>query len=208
MVKLTGPVPSVAEVVEQFAWLGSALRSSPRGDPGLYYCTPFIKHGETTSSLGKLPSTGLTCQIDFALEKQPCDNNLTDQGQCWHDMFWNPVIVRGYPTSRRSTATDTGLEMPLNMMARIVRADCAISFASKWYLKGFSSMLVLAGQRAADNVYLWHHVYNSAGDHVSYFDEQKSTLSSVGPVALSDLENSRHVVGWCSDVKLYAGKIH
>jgi hypothetical protein len=91
--------------------------------------------------------------------------------------------------------------MPLNMMAKLIRTSYIIPFDSTWYLKGFSSMLALAERR--DDVLLWHHIYDRAGGRVSYFDHRGS---SPMVVAVSELKNARHVVGWCPDVKLYAGK--
>ena len=91
--------------------------------------------------------------------------------------------------------------MPLNMMARMVGTSYVVPFSLTWYLKGFSSMLALAERR--DDVLLWHYIYDRDGRHVSYFD-----CKAISPIkiAVSELQSARHVVGWCSDVKLYTGE--
>jgi hypothetical protein len=199
VVEALGPAPSVAEIAEQIAWLGAALRTSR--EYGVCYCTPYVKgpyKGDNSDRTpGSLPAPEYLFQIGFDFGQI---HDEIANGQCWHDMFRNPVIVRGYPISRR-TATQTGLEMPLNMMARMVRTDHVIPFGSTWYLKGFSSMLALAERR--DDILLWHHIYDRDGGRVSYFDYQ---AGSPMIVTVSELESARHVVGWCPDVVLYAGK--
>ncbi|KAL8365007.1 hypothetical protein RB595_004020 [Gaeumannomyces hyphopodioides] len=201
MVTAHGPAPSIAEIAEQLAWVGAALRPSPQ-EQGVCYCTPYIKYLGEGDGSDPTPGTSPTPESSFVIGFNFISvDSEGANGQCWHDMFRNPVIVRGYPISRR-TATQTGLEMPLNMMARMVRADHVTPFGSTWYLKGFSSMLALTESR--DDVLLWHHIYDRDGDHVSYSDH---TANSPMDIAVSQLQNARHVVGWCSDVKLYAGSL-
>lgn len=196
MVEVFGSEPSIAEVGEQLAWLGAALRSPPQGN-GVCYCTPVLTV-HAADALVKEPSISIPLfRIHFQFEEV---GNELSNGHCWHNMFRRPVLVRGYPISRR-TATQTGLEMPLNMMACMIRTSHVVPFDSTWYLKGFSSMLALVERR--DNLFLWHHIYDSKGGRVSYFDHVKSSTMAVAAV---ELENARHVIGWCSDVKLYAGK--
>ncbi|KAL8366316.1 hypothetical protein RB595_004877 [Gaeumannomyces hyphopodioides] len=201
MVTAHGPAPSIAEIAEQLAWVGAALRPSPQ-EQGVCYCTPYIKYLGEGDGSDSTPGTSPTPESSFVIGFS--FTSVDDEGangQCWHDMFRNPVIVRGYPISRR-TATQTGLEMPLNIMARMVKADHVMPFSSTWYLKGFSSMLALTESR--NDVLLWHHIYNRDGDHVSYSDH---TAKSPIDITVSQLQNARHVVGWCSDVKLYAGAL-
>ncbi|KAB5569905.1 hypothetical protein GE09DRAFT_691074 [Coniochaeta sp. 2T2.1] len=151
----------------------------------------------TSPCTGRTSTTALT-RIGFRLSEGRSGEPAN--GQCWHGMFRNPVVVCGYPLIQR-TATQTGLEMPLNIMAGMVRATHLVAFASSWYIKGFSSMLVLAGLR--DGIFLWHHIHNRKGDRVSYFD-YRSPSAPISIITASALQDARHVVGWCADVKLHA----
>ncbi len=105
-VEVLGPAPSVAEITEQLVWVGAALRSSLQED-GVCYCTPYIKplrkgdNSDLTYNASLTPKCHF--QIGFKFD-QGEDRKELINGQCWHDMFSNPVIVRGYPVARR-TAT-------------------------------------------------------------------------------------------------------
>ncbi|KAH8746064.1 hypothetical protein F5883DRAFT_585796 [Diaporthe sp. PMI_573] len=131
------------------------------------YCTPYIEYlgegdGSSDSTLG-MPPTILESPflIGFHFAPVPDDDaSNASNGRCWHDMFRNPVVVTGYPISRR-TVTQTGVEMPLNMMARMVRTDHITPFGSTWFFKGFSSMLALTECR--DDLLFWHHIYDPNG---------------------------------------------
>ncbi|KAK8150546.1 hypothetical protein G3M48_001121 [Beauveria asiatica] len=196
-VKVLGLEPSIAEVGEQLAWLGAALRSSPRGK-GVCYCTPFVTVPAADVLVEQTSMVKSRFQIRFQFEE--VENELSN-GHCWHNMFRCPVVARGYPISRRTT-TQTGLDMPLNMMACMVRTGHVVPFDSTWYLKGFSSLLALVERR--DDLLLWHHICDNKGGRLSYFDHNKSSTVAL---AAAELENGRHVVGWCPDVNLYAGAL-
>lgn len=47
-------------------------------------------------------------------------------------------------------------------------------------------------------------VYNKDGHRISYLD---STIASLGYAKSLDLEQCRHVLGWCEDAAFYAGRI-
>ena len=180
-------------------------------------CTPYIEYlgeGGRSSSppSGTLPSQlGSSFLIGFHFAPIPDDDtSSSDDGRCWLDMFRNAVIVGGYPISRRA-AVRAGVEMPLNMMARMVRADHVTPFGSTWFVKGFSSMLVLTGCR--EEVLLWHHIYDPDGGHLSYTDylhtyrdDRHMAANALVDVTSSQVQNARHVVGWCSEARLYAGE--
>lgn len=195
-----GVAVSIAETGEQLAWLGAALRTSPRSH-GLVYCTPSIKHVLDND----IPSHGSGYQplsiyeIEFTMEEVPQPLSNTN-GQCWHGMFRNPVVVKGYPIPQR-TEWHTGLEISLNIMAGLARTRRVERFNENVYIKGFSTMLVPT-RRCAD-VLCWHLIYNKDGSRISYLDDRVVQEQHVSGL---DLESLRHVLGWCSEAKFYAGK--
>ena len=199
-VRAVGPAPSIADVGEQLGWLGAALRPSPRDEPykGVWYCFPSVKRLKpfSTTQLGTEP-TGPCFEISFCFEKVEGE---VSNGHCWHSMFRNPVIVRGYPIARRAVA-NTGLEVPLGALVRLINTKCVTVFDGKFFIKGFSSMLALTERKG--DLLLWHLLYNAKGGRVSYLEYTDEPSESF---AESQLEGSRHVVGWCSKVKIYAGK--
>lgn len=191
----------MAEIGEQLAWLGAALRSSPY-EVGVAYCTPFISDVYANNGLQlksrTLHGTDILCKIDFIVD---CGDELLkpSNGQCWHNMFKNPVVVKGFPIPRRPEP-DTGLEISLNMMARLVRAQRADSFNGKLYIKGFAAMLVPT--KSHTDLLIWHLLYNKDGTRISYLDNTFPHTENVSPL---DFVKVRHVIGWCSEVRNYAG---
>ncbi|KAL6849042.1 hypothetical protein ACO1O0_008572 [Amphichorda felina] len=104
-------------------------------------------------------------------------------GQCWHDIFKNPVIVKGYPIPQRPEWS-TGLEIPLNMMAGLARSQRLDRFRDKLYIKGFSTMLVPTKQ--IGDVICWHMIYNKDGSRISYLDDNVDQEQQIGRAQLKD----------------------
>lgn len=216
MVTVTGTKGVIAEVAEQLAWLGAALRTSAP-NRGLSYCDPSIRF------VGRDKANGATRPSEFsqtnnATEKEDrsaaiddyarsyvhkftisftCEDAQEDidvPGSCWCPMFGNPVMVRGFPIRQRPRH-DLGLEIPLNIMGSLVCTSFVNMFYDDIYLKGFSAMLVATEQ--FENIVLWHLHCNRAGDHVPYLGEGAATLS---PTTVVNLGKFRHVIGWCTNV--------
>ncbi|KAF5607433.1 Pfs domain-containing protein [Fusarium pseudoanthophilum] len=193
MVQTSGSAASISETGEQLAWLGAALRSSPHPN-GLTYCTPSIRSIHRDPEMPQ----AVVCVIGFELEQrlEPPDN---ENGHCWHGIFRNPVVVNGFPILPK-WERNTGLEMPLNIMAELARADRVDQFNDKVYIKGFSTMLVPT--RQFKEVIYWHLIYKEDGSRISYLDDDLDWDALAG---FPDLTTHRHVLGWCSEARFYAG---
>jgi hypothetical protein len=197
-VEASGIADFVAEIGEQLAWLGAALRTSPCPS-GVVYCRPFIHNINDLNSNDSGDGTReLRCRIKFKMEE--CEDILpNDNGQCWHALFKGAVIVRGFPILQRPEV-DTGLEIPLNILAALTRTRYIDTFHSKLFIKGFSSMLVPT--KRSDDMVIWHLLYNKrANDRISYLDCDVEHVE----VPIGDLERTRHVVGWCSEAECHVG---
>lgn len=197
MVEVSGVAAFVVETGEQLAWLGAAMQVSPTDD-GIMLCTPSIslrKPGEDLSS--SLPVTGFN--INFRLESIPQSRT---NGQCWHNLFRNPVVVEGYPIPRRLD-WNTGLEIPLEILVGLARSQRVDEFKGKIYIKGFSTLLV-ATKRSNDTLH-WHLIFKEDGSQVSFLDD---TLPPEQEIQHSDVLGSRHIVGWCLKAEVYAGEFH
>ncbi|KAN0086849.1 hypothetical protein V8E54_000537 [Elaphomyces granulatus] len=142
---------------------------------------------------------------DEALERaitltgSPALSGERPPGQCWHDMFRNPVLVSGYPILSRHEP-GLGLEMPLNMIAELAGSKRVNDFDGNVFIKGFSTMLIAA--RMTRDLVTWHYFYNSEGKRISYLDH---ALRGVDKISLLQLGTARHVVGRCEECKYYAG---
>ena len=203
MVETNGTKISVAEIGAQLAWLGAALRSSPY-KLGVAYCTPLIHIDSQPSKAPEdlLSPVDVQFKIDFTIEEPELTQQSpeTPNGQCWHSMFRNPVIVKGYPIPPKPEPY-LGLEIPLNIMAGLIHTRRVNTFDGKLFLKGFSSMLIPT--QYTKDLFMWHFIYHSDGTRISYLE---SSASHAEGIAISDLTEARHFVGWCTNVKMNAGK--
>ncbi|KAL1637009.1 hypothetical protein SLS58_009535 [Diplodia intermedia] len=205
-VEATGVGESIAEVGEQLSWLGSTLRPSPH-ETGVALCTPVVHVRASKQKLPMRPADDrftrpfvpdVFCQLGFTFSENTALPELV-QGRCWQSMFRNQIVVEGFPTPRRNRP-NTGLEIPLDVMARLVDTQRIDFFNGKFFLKGFSSMLVPTAQFG--DLVLWHHLYNKNGDRISYLDADMDHLRDLN---WSQLEQARHVVGWSSEIRCFAG---
>jgi hypothetical protein len=195
-----GVAVSVAEMGELISWLGAALRTSPL-PTGLMYCKPILHN--YASNIGR-PKTSrsfrTTYKIEYTMKEIPQALTAAN-GQCWHNILRNPVVVRGYPIPQR-IEWNTGLEISLNIMAGLAHTQRLDMFKEKTYIKGFSTMLFPTKKNK--DIICWHLIYNKNGDRISYLDDDRNQEECIGQI---DLENYRHVLGWCSEAKVYAGKL-
>jgi hypothetical protein len=185
-----GTADFIGVAAEVMAWLGAALRSS--GDGIMKYCTPQMLNCKRIGG-----STDYTCVIDFKMG--PDVKTEAGGGCCWHGMFGDPVIVKGFPIRIRSRE-NTGLEIPLDMAASLIDAKRLHSFGGQLHLKGFSAMLVPT--EIAEGLAFWHLSYNPTGARVSYLDAHEGT----GTIKVNALKSCRHVIGWCPEALYLAGK--
>ncbi|KAK3339826.1 hypothetical protein B0T25DRAFT_466620 [Lasiosphaeria hispida] len=184
----TGSVFSVAEVAEQVAWIGAALRSSPSDDQAAYVSARILDlRLSGTSVFGNVHTTSGSCRIEFDTELLH-DAELAVAGKCWRGMFGNPVIVRGFPIPRRAD-TDTGLEVPLDMVARLTNCQRVVNFAGTTFIKGFAAMLT-AVKVVGDTVY-WHLSYNADGSYISYAEWEASGSFASQTLSMDSIARSR-----------------
>ncbi|KAB8222543.1 hypothetical protein BDV33DRAFT_229570 [Aspergillus novoparasiticus] len=199
-VSTIGPADSVAEVGEQLAWLGGALRASP-DELGVASFMPTVvgTHLYTSSEDSDLKAT-LRCHIDFEMV---CPSQRSN-GMCWHDIFRNPVVVKGYPTRHRPE-TNTGLETSLELLQELSQARYTTTVGGKLFLKGFSTLLVPA--RITGSVVVWHLYFNPDGSHISYVDARVEHVLGLHPKGLEPhhLQQARHILGWCAEAQALVG---
>ncbi|UKZ90800.1 uncharacterized protein TrAFT101_005797 [Trichoderma asperellum] len=193
--EVTGAAESIAEIGEQLAWLGSALRPSPH-ESGAAVVGAFVSGMGINSA--EEPAPTYFCNINFEFDMID-DAGEISNGQCWHQLFRNPVIVKGYPIPRRPMS-DIGLEISLDTMANLVGTRHINTFHNKIFIKGFSAMLIPT--RCSDNILLWHSFCKKNGDRVSYLDGRDLHAEDI---SLHRLETSRHILGWSSSVKYLVG---
>ncbi|KAI0400201.1 hypothetical protein F4802DRAFT_507666 [Xylaria palmicola] len=202
VVTVTCITPIIVEVGQQLVWLGAALRSSPF-ETGVAICSSSIDVTAQDGGSGRQTAAGIFCAISFETQLPPTTPNKP-QGQCWHNMFRNPVIVQGYPILLKREA-GLGLEMPLDMMATLIGSNQLTDFDGRVFIKGFSTMLV--AMKVVGDLLVWHYFYNSRQGYQSYLFDRGDATVDIGAreIGLVQLDTTRHVVGWCLDSKWNAG---
>ncbi|KAL6890930.1 hypothetical protein GGI43DRAFT_430478 [Trichoderma evansii] len=193
--EVSGTGASIVEIGQQLAWLSASLRSSPY-ETGITFYTPSVHVIHSGDRRLQVPNPNVHCQIEFTIEKG--QDISSDNGQCWHNMFRNPIVVQGFTVLRRPKV-DTGIEMPLNMMSALANTQRIDEFDDKIFIKGFSTILIPT--EYIGGVIIWHLQYRDDGNRISYFDACVPHIS----IQTSDLEQSRNIVGWCSQADLFAG---
>ncbi|KAH7243150.1 hypothetical protein B0J15DRAFT_94008 [Fusarium solani] len=192
-VKVEGTADSIATVAEQIIWLGASLRQSC-SESGLATCRPQIRISGSTAA-GAPPN----CHIEFSVEEHNTSSQESGDGQCWHGIFQNPVVVGGYPIPRR-TQYGSGLEIPLNVMAGLTGCPRINQYMGHHFLKGFSTALVPT-EKMKDAV-LWHLYYSEDDSRLPYPDMEPMDQVNI---SLGELTQARHIVGWCSKAQFFAG---
>lgn len=206
-IDVNGSIYTIAEIGEILAWLSTAL-SQPAEDElvSSRYPAYHMSHlGSPTMHPFQAPTSLLICRWGFG-EDGAVSKMTPNPGNCWTHLFCNPILVKGYPIPRRPEI-GKGLEMSLQMMAQLACARKTTNISGTFVLKGFST-IVIPTRRYQDMIY-WHVVFNEDGSHLSYSDARVKEVLWCYPTELSvtDLENSRHVVGWSTNVRNFTGKV-
>lgn len=55
---------------------------------------------------------------------------------------------------------------------------------------------------------MWHLVYEPKGSRISYVDDRLRKIEPEASIKVSmqDINNKRHIIGWCSDIVDLTGK--
>lgn len=193
--EVVGVAETIVEVGEVYGWMSAALRSAP---------------GDTVTSVTPVldisaKNNDLIFQVNVRL--QYSDYSLRFAGQCWQDLFRNPVVVLGFPVRRRQPGQEPGLEFSLATLAALVGIRRLTVFCGRVFLKGFCTMLVPTNY--ATNTVHWHVLFNEDGTRIPYTDSRVHNVIGdfdiTKHLTLSGIETARHIVGWCENVLNYAG---
>lgn len=202
--EISGTQDAIVEIAEQLAWLGAAFQEPSPHASGLSLITPIVKPDARTTDLG--PRGIVESSSVFTIEsKQEYSTNPDTRsplnGTCWHALFRNPVVVKGFPVPFRSQ-NEIGLELSLESMAFLAETPFATRYDDSLVLKGFSTMFFPTG-RVADSV-MWHFLHDSNGSYLPYyaFKQHHIKYCGIGIAGFQQLEtaHTRNFVGWTSAV--------
>ncbi|KAK3374364.1 hypothetical protein B0T24DRAFT_577334 [Lasiosphaeria ovina] len=207
-IAVKGSAYTIAEVGEILGWINTALGAS-RADGTIDCHSPFCKlqiAAPFTEASESPWGAMLVMELSSVISVGRIEEVSTLPGQCWTGLFGSPTLVQGYRIPRRDEP-GTGMEVPLIILAQLVNTRKISIFGGRILIKGYSAILVPT--RKSDGFVFWHLVSNDSADggHISYSDLRVMDLLRVYPESLtmSDLETSRHILGWCGDVNNRTG---
>lgn len=185
-----GTAVALLEIFEAVTWLGAACRVSPETG-ALSFCAPTIS---------KKSSGCLDFQIKYVSSSIEVEMQSEAGAACWHNMFRNPAIAKGFPVPRRHN-NEPGLELSLDMMATLGQTFWATCYDG-FLLKGFNS--IAAPVKRTGKSVLWHFLVKKDKTRMSYEDtRQYCGLSSIRDAIFA---GARHFIGWAEQVEIIAGR--
>ncbi|KAL6820890.1 hypothetical protein J3E69DRAFT_373790 [Trichoderma sp. SZMC 28015] len=206
-VEAVGTIYSIAEIGEQIGWLATTFRS-PLPDSEIWFCHPEIirfkaNDSAKSQSMKSEFEQPLVCRINVATD-QTRANLPGFNGQCWQQMFNNPVVVTGYPIRpRKDLNAGVGLELPFDMMTALADARYLTTFEGRTLVKGFSTALIPTAIHGS--IILWHLLVDESGARISYRDPRIEQAISIEP---GDFEGARHILGWCINAQNNIGSLN
>jgi len=196
----------VSEFAEQIAWLATTLRLSPKQE------TLVVLSPQLSILSVKPPNKQWRKEVEIWSElkfetHENKDTFTSREGTCWTQLFTNPILVSGYPILRKSIPA-SGLETSLDIMASLLQAYQIVRLGNRIVMKGFNTLVVASAVESA--VIMWH-VFTSGkpGERISYFDSriEETAFKEDNVPLLRSLDGFRHIIGWCSEVTSFCGKL-
>lgn len=189
LVSIWGSKHSIVEFVQQLAWTGATLHSSPYGEENAHCFTRFegAKSGST--------------QFHLYFDTVPIE---VDNNSCWLPLFSGRSIACDYKIPPRQG--EAGLEIPTQIMAALIGAVRAVEYDGTAVLKGFSSMAIPTAREG--DIIRWHLITNADSDQrLSYHEGlarcARRTISL--KVGLDCLKDTRAILGWCAAAESLLG---
>lgn len=185
-----GYTPILVQVVAQMAWLGAVCTASSSPTRHCYTHARVKSHADLYLDRH--------CTIYYERDYKPPE---AEHG-CWYSLGRNMAIASGFPILARPQG-EKGLEVDFELISALSAAEYATSFAGKFLLKGFSTML-LAKEKLGQSL-LWHLVHNSDGKFLPY--SAVHGVHCMTQMGFNETANCRHFVGWVTNAEIRLGKL-
>jgi hypothetical protein len=188
---VTGTEHFIVIVAQQLAWLGAACRAS---SGGLAYC---YVHFKVLDPSEHPESDRPMFEITYDVARVPAN----EQGSCWNYFAGDCVIVHGFHISPRHHE-ESGLEAPIEMLAKLAGAPLAVEYNKGLVFKGRSIILAPFKRNGQSPVTIQWHLVEKKGARLRLKD-----IDSLCPVPRLTAEElgdnvlhspaTRSFLGWC-----------
>lgn len=189
---IVGDPMFLAESAEIIVWLSTACRASTAPDRiqiGRMDLAQVLDYKNDLSFVARL------------IQEDDGANGLVSRATCWHGIFRNPFIARGYPIPSRK-AQESGLELSIDLMLTLAQAFHSVVYCGVLLLKGFSTLLAPTKKEAGS--VSWHFMFNQAGARQTYNDGLEHSRLRHLDDAIFD--GARHFVGWSQSAEFLVGQ--
>lgn len=181
---------AIIDTAQQLAWMAAGFRVS---------ATESIQYAEASidSHLSEEPGSGFNLSVKtIPLSAQ--------EASCWHPLFSNAVIARGFPTPER-TNDELGLEISIKIMASLGGARHAIEFQGGLMIKGYSAMFVPI--RKCKGSIQWHLVRSMDDNRLPYWEASRQcpNRALLKDVDIQSIQTMRSFLGWWGEAETHLG---
>ena len=176
-----GSRQAIVDLAQQLAWIGATFRSSEK-----------VAKLEYSNVLTRCRTTndGTKClTIKFGHETIP-----SHPSYCWYPLFNDFVIAQGFPALERPKQ-ESGLEIPLDLMAALGGARHITEFEGGLVMKGPSTLFIPTIQNK--DLVVWHLIENSSRARIKYeVVRQYQNRVLLHELNHSKLQSKRTILGW------------
>lgn len=184
----SGPKEVLISIAQQLAWLAASFRKPSNS-----------RLASSSVSFKHLPKNNETW---FRIQVLELESIGEADKMCWHPMFSNYVIARGFPIPERDFGN--GVELPFNLMATLGRIWYPTEYLDHVLLKGFSTILVPV-LRKKDSIQ-WHFISNSDQEEpISTEAMEQYCNAEFKSADLQLMKEMRTFLGWCKTAGIYLG---
>ena len=184
----SGPKEVLISIAQQLAWLAASFRKPNNG-----------RLASSPVSFKHLPKNN---EIWFRIQVLELESIGEAAKMCWHPMFSNYVIARGFPIPERDFGN--GVELPFDLMVTLGRIWYPTEYLDHVLLKGFSTILVPV-LRKKDSIQ-WHFISNSDQEEpISTEAMERYCNAEFKGVDLQLMREMRTFLGWCKTAGIYLG---
>ena len=184
-ISMIGPADDIIHVTQQLAWMTAVFRV-PKYDQ-LSYSDVILER---------------TQDLEFSLELMDLQKVKASNNSCWHPLFMNSVLARGFDVPKRSA--EVGIEVPFDLMVSLACILYPFEYQDGTILRGIESTLVPTTQHPG--AVQWHCISKDQGSSMPSVDKMMMGVPKWFRTRDFELlRTARTFLGYCSVTEIHLG---
>lgn len=185
IVSASGSRRYIIHIAQQLAWISAVFRV-PRDGELSYSDVVFEKRGP----------------LEFQLMLMDLQTVKNPRKFCWHSLFVNSVMARGFATPDREK--EVGIELPFDVMTSLACILYPMEYHEGVILRGISLTLVPTAYHSGS--VQWHCVSSEQKSRLPRADEVMKQIAEWFETSdLGLLSTARTFLGYCSKAEIHLG---